>query len=843
MSKPIDPSTPHQPVRSQVTESTESSGPRRLGVRSIGSMAVLALAGGLAFIPQTGCGSSGDDSNNTCVSTRDEFTQSVWGVVLSKDCAGCHTPGGIADSQGAKFKLVRETYPDFVTANINSIREYAKLESEGKPLLLRKPLGESGHGGGPVLKADSKEYLALTKFVEDLRSGKDRFCGEKNLGTASLSLKATYRKAALLLAGKMPTDAEFAALVTEDQLDAAVTELTKSEAFYDRLREMWNDGLLTERGVNANLSSYYSAPCELWQNDTDVCPPYAGAQELRNYAGKALSEEPMRYIEYVVRNDLPFSDVVAGNYIVANPYSAMAYNLKHDKEATPDNYSEWKRMEFAPVQKYEEGYGENKKTVAFKAPVSGVLSTPAFLNRWETTPTNKSRKRARIVLKNFLATDIFKFAQRPVDSTQLTSIQNPTTNNEQCAVCHKVIDPIAGGFRGFDENQLPQFSSEDKWHDDMAAPGFGSDKMPQAAYGIAISWLGNQIPTDQRFGISVAQVMYRGIIGDDPLTFPEKDAPDYADRVQAFNSQNDWFLSVGQKFAASKFNLRTVVAAIIKSPYFRAVSGETAKDGLHGGLGQGRLLTPEMLALKYQATLGLRYFNNEAVRYNALTKKDAYRTNDIVSDEDWRILLGGIDSDDVTKRSDTTTPVMLATNQMMGAQTACRVAAYEFTKAPDKRMLFAGVETNTVPFAPRANAQLALTQVPEAEGKIRATIKALHFRLLGEELEADSAEVTRTYNLFVEVWKDLENADVTKAKGGSKNLPGPCHANTNYDAEPVVTKDKDGYKVAYPALKDRGDEKIPYALGMQLKTDENYTIRAWQAVLTYLLGDYRFNHE
>jgi hypothetical protein len=342
---------PNQALGHEQAVTTANPQPRKLGVRSMGSMAILALAGGLAFVPQAGCGSSGDDANNTCVSTRDEFTQSVWGGVLSANCAGCHTPGGIADSQGAKFKLVRETYPDFVTANINSIREYAKLESEGKPLLLRKPLGESAHGGGPVLQADSKEYLALTKFVEELRSGKDRFCGEKNLGTASLSLKGTYRKAAILLAGKMPTEVEFAAVTTEDQLDAAVTELTKSEVFYDRLREIWNDGLLTERGVNVNLSSYYSAPCELWESDTSVCPPYAGAEMLRSYASKALSEEPMRYIEYVVRNNLPFSDVVAGNYIVANPYSAMAYNLKHDKEATPDNYGEWKRMEFAPVQK------------------------------------------------------------------------------------------------------------------------------------------------------------------------------------------------------------------------------------------------------------------------------------------------------------------------------------------------------------------------------------------------------------------------------------------------------------------------------------------------------------
>jgi Protein of unknown function (DUF1588) len=822
--------------------------PRRLFGRGAAVGPVVALLGaGLAVaIPAAGCGSSAeDDANNTCVSTRDEFTQSMY-PILQQNCLGCHGPGGTADAAGAKFKLVRETYPDFVSANVSSMREYAKLESEGKALLLRKPLGDSNHGGGAILKEDSPEYKKLVTFVNELKTGQDRFCAEGDpLGAQSLSFRQTYRKAAIILGGKVPTDAELATINSEADLDNAVIELTKTEPFYDRLRDFWNDGLLTDRGINVNrIAQMYGAECMYWEQDTDKCPAYQGAGELRQYASRALTEEPLRYIEYVVRNNLPFSDIVAGNYIVANPFSAAAYNLKHDLPPSPENYNAWKKMEFAPVQTYEVGYGENAKKVSYKTPVAGVLSSPSFLTRWETTPTNKSRKRARIVLKNFLATDIFKFAQRPVDSTQLTSIQNPTSNSQECKVCHAVVDPIAGGFRGFDEDDMIRYDGEDKWHDDMVPPGYQTAQMPQPAYAVAVSWLGNQIPTDQRFGIAVAQTMYRGIVGDEVLAFPDdKAAPDYNDRVKAFNLQNDWLLSVGQKFAVAKFDLRVVVAEIVKSPYFRAASGDPKKDGLHGGLGQGRLLTPEILALKYQAATGLRYFNFEAVRNNPLRKADGYRTNDVVDDEDWRILLGGIDSGDVTKRSDTTTPVMLATNQFMAASVACRVTSFEFTKPAAERRMLGAVELNTVPFAPRATANLPLVANPEAEPKIRAAIKNLHWRFFGEDLDVNSAEVTRTFNLFIDVWKDLENGVASKVKGASKGLPGRCHANVNYDAEPVFGKnDQNQTTVSYPRLKARPDG-AEYVTGMVLQNDENFTVRAWQAVLTYMMSDYRFTHE
>lgn len=803
-----------------------------LGVLTLGSATVAA-----------GCG--GDDEENpaqskenpvACVSTREYFTTTVYGKAL-QPCLSCHTPGGIAEQKGAKFFIYRETWPDFVTANLDLIRDYSKLQIDDTPLILMKPLGERAHGGGPVLKEDSEEFKILNDFVKTLRAGEEKKCDtDGQLGVELIDNKTTARKAAITLAGRYPTEEEFASVATDEGLDNYVIKLTNEELFYDRLREIWNDALLTDRNLDASVgSAFFNAP---YLYD-DNYPQYT--TDIRNWTTASLTEEPMRYIEFVVRNNLPFSDIVDGNYVVANPFTAKTYGLPHDAPLIGESFLDWRRIDYSPVQNRQQGNDGPMKTAGM--PVAGVLTTPAFLNRWETTPTNKGRKRARIVLKNFLATDILKFAQRPVDSTALTSIQNPTLNSPMCNVCHSVIDPIAGGFRGFNENTLSRFDADDKWHDDMLPPGINNADMPPESYGSAAMWLGKQVSKDRRFGISVAQVMYRGIVGDEPITFPQdKASPDYADRVRSYNIQNDWFVKIGDEFAANKFDLRKLVAAIVKSPYFRASKGDTTKDALHDGLGQGRILGPEMLGRKYRATTGLYFFNGDAASKNERRAKDGYLVSDLVQDANWRLIYGGIDSADVTKRTDTMSPIMLATSQYTGSIVACKATTFDFTKPMADRRLFKTVELSTTPYT-RQDKDSPIMVVPDAEAKIRETIKHLFFRLLGETVEASSDDVTKVYGLFVDVWKDLEQWDHDNPNKGGQNLAnGRCVADVDYDKSIHFETVNNQVRAVFEPLAQRPD-KAPYQPGMKLDRDEFYTIRSWQTVVTYMLTDYKFTHE
>lgn len=809
-----------------------------------------ALALGAVFIGASACGvgcggdeESGPSSSAACVSTREYFTTEIFGKAM-QSCLGCHLPGGTAEDKGAKFKMFNTTWPDFVTANIESIKDYSKIEVADTPLLLLKPLGERDHGGGAVLKEDSQEFKTIQKFIQDLQAGRESTCNtDGQLGVELISNRQTARKAAIILAGVYPTEEELASVETEAGLDAYLYELTnpdnpRSVLFYDYLREIWNDSLLTQRGMDAGMvgQEYNNAP---YLYD-DSYPQYTA--ENRNWTSRSLTEEPMRYIEYVVRNKLPFTDVVAGNYLVANPFTAKTYGVPHDGAMNGEGFLDWRRVDFAPTQHRMTGNEGAVKTS--QVPVAGILSTPSMLNRWETTPTNRARKRARIVMKNFLATDIFKFGTRPVDSTALTSVQNPTLNSAQCTVCHRALDPIAGGYRGFSEDQLLRFDSDSGWHDDLVPPGINGVDMPPSSYGSALAWMGTQVARDDRFPISVVQVMYKGIIGDDVNPFPtDKESPEYPDRVRAYNAQNDWVLKTAEEFKQSNFDLRKLIVAIVKSTYFRAYKGDPSKDALHEGLGQGRLLTPEMLGRKYRATVGQYYFNNEMASNDASKVRDGFLNNDLISDGSWRLLYGGIDSGDTTRRTETMTPIMLATSQYTSSIVACRAVSYDFTKPAAQRRLFKTVEMDTTPFK-RADKDSPIVAVPDAEQKIKGTIVQLMFRLLGEAVDVNSDDVNKIYTLFVDVWKDLEETDHQNPNRGGQDLSnGRCVAENDYDQGVKFAPNETGQLVAqWVKLRERPD-KAPYEAGMQIRRDENFTIRSWQAVLTYLLTDYRFTHE
>lgn len=806
----------------------------------VGAITIAALA--------VACGGSEDDERSkspgssdpngaaACVSTREFFTSQVFGRALAT-CQSCHTPGGVADQKGAKFEIYNATWPDFVTANIDAMRAYAKFEVEGKPLLLLKPLGQVGHGGGAVLKEDSEEYAILSKFVNDLRTGAETSCDvDAQLAVELLDHRELARKAAIVLAGRYPTDEEFSTVGTDEGLDAFLLSLMNEELFYDVLREIWNDALLTERPLDAGIGAAFANAPELYDDKNPAYTP-----DNRRLTTTSVTQEPMRFVEFVVRNGLPFSDVVSGNYVVANPFTAKLYGLPHEKPPVADNFLAWTRIDRAPVQNIV----RDGKTSTTTHPMAGILTTPSFLYRWETTPTNKSRKRARIVLKNFLATDIFKFAQRPVDSTELTSIQNPTSNSPMCSVCHAVVDPVAGGFRGFNENVLAWFDADDKWHDDMLPPGIDGAQMPAGDYGRAITWLGSQLPLDHRFGLAVARVMYQGIVGDEPLIYPEDaSAPDYEDAVRAYTIQNDWFVKIGADFQASNFDLRKLTLAVVKSPYFAAKRGDPGKDALHAGLGSGRLLTPEMLGRKYRATTGLYFFLYDAASNDPTRARDGYLRNDLAVDRDWRLVYGGIDSGDVVKRTDTQSPIMAATSQYTASTVACRSTTYDFTKPASGRRLFKAVELDTTPFVLRAKADETQVPAPDSEAKIRRAIQDLYFRLLGETVDADSEEVTATYGLFVDVWKDLEKRSL-ESNGQGKGLSNyRCVAENDWDkgVQSFDPNDKGAIVPTYAKLAAR-PANTPYQPGMRLDRDETFTIRSWQAVMTYLLTDYRFTHE
>jgi hypothetical protein len=753
-----------------------------------------------------------------CKSTRDVFVTEVYGKVLEKSCNNCHVGEGTAKAGGSKFILFRDNSPDFVSANIDVFTQFAKIEVDKKPTLLQKPQGLLSHGGGAVLKVDSPEYKILESFVNGIREGKK----EVTCPNAAVPFKVTnlsnqelLRKASVNLAGTMPSQAQLDAVTGEAELDEAILGLTRQEGFYDRLREIWNDGMLTEGGGGIfDLGDQYPGR-ERFTDDKH--PKYT--PENRNYAERSVREEPTRFIEYVVRNDLPFSDVLAGQYVVANPYLSIIYGLTQN-DPPANSFNQWTK---------QIGVRQRKDMKDIVVPSSGVLSTPAFLTRWPTTPTNKGRKRAWKSMQLFLATDVLKFADRPVDSSQITSVQNPTRNSPACSSCHASgLDEIAGAFRGFrEEGSYASFDPEDKWHDDLFAPGFAGAQMPATEYPRAIQWSTQQFINDPRFGIAVARRMFEGITGLKPQEYPkDKSAADFDGQVKTFLVQNEFFHTVGQDFMANKYDIRRVVLAVVKSAYFKAKTAAPDAAGvLPDDLGHGRLLGPEMLSRKYEAVLGIHLGD---IRNEARLANEGYKYQWLK--EDWELLMGGIDSKIVNQRASAISPTMLSGATYLANVMACRVAAFDFTKPQAKRTLFRDVEINTVPLTPRASEGLPLVAVPENAELIRKNIVNLVWRTWGETHAATDAEITQLFDLYVDSWKIMEEEHLAKQTANTGN---------GFDFNNYSCSGRWDYSQAN-AMKN-GFTELP--MDQRIERDRYFTIRSWQTVLVALLTDYRFLHE
>lgn len=762
--------------------------------RSIGYGAILALTtlslGGLA-----GCQ---PEKPEECVSTETFFKEQIWAPLMSQKCITCHSSTGAAkDSQ---FVLQSSDWTGYLEANLATVERLAKLEYEGQPWILVKPTATVEHGGGEQIKVDSPEYEALAELVDRIKNpvecADDTTTTEEYLaGVELLDEVETLRKASLSLVGRLPTPEEELAVQSGgfEALDLVLDEMMLEEAFYDRLVEIYNDHFLTDRylpNVDAiDLLDGMDYPTNYWFEGIADETERNIARRLSN---QAVAREALELVAHVVRNDRPFTEILTADYVVVNPYSAQVYGVNANFQ-DPSDPNEFVEAKLPGV------------------PHSGLLTSHIWLNRFPTTPTNRNRHRARMVFKFFLATDLLKLAERPIDPSSIQDF-NPTREAAACTVCHAKMDPIAGTLQNWDEAGRYRPPAEG-WYSEMFAPGFGDASLPSGDKLTATSWLAQQIVADPLFAVSQVHIVFQGLTGDAPLREPsDAAAPDYLARLVAFEQQNAELKRIAEEFAANDYNLRGVVKQIILSPHYRAKHFESGWSEEQAAtpeaeqrlaelepLGTARFLTPEQLERKIEAVTGYPW--------QASVNSDNY----LLDFDEYRIFYGGIDSNTIIERMTVPNGIMTNVADRMANEVACWNTARDFTNPAAARKLFPYVDPGYEP--EDANG----FEIPAVAEAIRVNIQYLHWRLLGEKLELDDPEIDRTYALLLEVWRDGKRGIALGEY--SVGLPDPCRAVTDFESNQ------------------------PLADSERITNDPTYTIRAWMAVMTYLLSDYRFLHE
>lgn len=781
------------------------------------------------------------EPGTSCTSTRTYFLTEVWGPVMGRTCVGCHAPGGQARLAGARFELLPASYPNFADHNLASaqamVNQLYNVGGRQVSALLAKPLALVSHGGNAVFQEGSAEHRAMQGLVARLQSGRsvdDETCSDFGSlappsGIVLMDWPETLRRASLDLVGRLPTDEEYAQATNQDGFETVMRAMMEQPEFYSRWRTAWNDLLLTDRYVTdngcdqraLNLISSEDFPNRgqygggAAEGMLDCCnrdrenPQCTQVREFFLRANNAIAREPINLFEHVIRNNRPFSEILTADYVLANPQSAFVYGATDQMGGMDYSSTELREIRVRYNRRYR-NRDNTMRTASVDYPHAGLLSSPAFLARYPTTATNRNRHRARIVQAYFLATDILKVGERPIDPTASEAlVQTPTLNYGPCVTCHRLNDPIAGAFRNFPaDGSAGRFDPENEWYADMFPPGYEGENMPATNYGSALQWLAPRITADERFVSSAVRFIYTSLTGRDPLAHPtDQSDAQYAQRAAAWNEQDRIFRAIGRRFTAANMNFKEAVLDMLESPLYRAqafVSTPGSEPTIeHQGIGSSRILTPELLDQRIRAIMGIGWVR-DARREAMRPGTDGWLRNDFY------FPYGGINSDTITRRSRDAGGIIVGVAQRMATEVACRVTAYDFTRPIEGRRFFRGVALDTVP-------ESAGSEVPGSVTKIRENIAALHLAILGEHLTPTDPEVDRTYQLFLETWRETRMP--VGMEGRTDNLNYNCQGRWNIQT----------------------GEELPMA--ERLERDTNGTIRAWMAVVTYLLSDYRFLYQ
>ena len=410
----------------------------------------------------------------------DVFREDISGPIVQGKCIACHVGGGV--SGNTRLVFVPDTDPDHEAHNLGVFEEFLDEVDDGASYILNKIQGVA-HGGDVQVANGTPEYADMKRFLgllgEDVKPV--TLTPQTLFDTVTLApLRKTLRRAALIFAGRTPNDGEYAAA---ERGGAAAREairgLMTGPAFHEFLIRAANDRLLTERDfqiIDPNLGGYYDFVNETYDRKRAAYYDGGTQRDINRFwnwydtVQHGFRRAPLALIAHVVENDLPYTEILTADYIMANPMAARAYGAPTHHFDDPEDVNEFRPSSIESYYRTGEGYEREFDRVIGAEhildpgplitdyPHAGILNTTSFLYRYPTTATNRNRARSRWTYYHFLGLDIEKSASRTTDPVALADTNNPTLLNPACTVCHIPMDPVAGAFQNYSDDGYYKFS-------------------------------------------------------------------------------------------------------------------------------------------------------------------------------------------------------------------------------------------------------------------------------------------------------------------------------------------------------------------------------------------------
>ena len=434
-----------------------------------GGLLVLAAVALMAVV-----GGAQDDDE----SAEEVFRDHISDPVVQSKCVNCHVQGGLSGNTRLVF-VSRLANPDHETLNLQAFRNLLDaLEDEGGGAHVLNKIQGVSHGGGVQVPPGSPDFANMQRFLGLLGQAVTTVTvtPETLFDTVVLAPnRKTLRRAALIFAGRIPTQAEYAAVERGgvSALRDAVRGLMTGPQFHEFLIRAGNDRLLTDRDTGGIIDrgpffvefteEHYRRKRVAHIVDTDRA--WDEFRFWQNSVRHGAARAPLELIAYVAENDRPYTEILTADYIMANPMAAAAYGASTRFDDPTDIY-EFRPSRIATYYRigddFESEYDPevnaeriiSRGSLSTHYPHAGILNTTVFLQRYPSTATNRNRARARWTYYHFLGVDVEKSASRTTDPEALADTNNPTMHNEACTVCHSVLDPVAGAFQNYGDEGM-----------------------------------------------------------------------------------------------------------------------------------------------------------------------------------------------------------------------------------------------------------------------------------------------------------------------------------------------------------------------------------------------------
>ena len=661
--------------------------------------------------------------------------------IVQAKCALCHNGDDIARDTN----LILNKGENYAQDNLAAFSKYYTEQDNAHATILSKVRGGAAHGGGIQLACDEQAFKHFEDFLQLLNpqdSPGDLACSGDLFEEISLiSARETLRRAAVIMAGRLPTDEEYELAETNTaSLRGAIRNLMQGENFHEFLVRGANDRLLTEAMTGdgdlkfadrhdvhyPELSNRsYEANVAERAGDENAGPEFINLLGGFRYAGAMA---PLKLIAHIVENDLPYTEILTADYTMVNPQSNIILNSGVEFDDTSDLTT------FKPGQNQGQIF-ENSETTVIREdkalgpqvvthggfidyPHAGLLNDIAILNRYPSTDTNRNRGRARFSFYQFLNYDIEKSAARTTDPEDLADTNNPTLNNPACTVCHTTMDPVAGAFQNYDDSghyrgangglhSLPTsytkiedtlFQEGDLWYRDMLPPGFGDEGLITERDN-SLQVLAQRFIADERFAQSAVVFWWPALMATPLEEAPEQITDsDYQAKLSIYEAQQETVVELAEQFVTgfnggSAYNLKDLLVEMVMSHWFRAESTNSTLNNEQeislANIGIGRLLTPEELALKTKTLTG--------TAWGELWEESRYDPRYDNLKNKFTTYYGGIDSFGITSRATDLTALMSNVALAQALEMSCPIAVTDLRRDTEDRLIFKNVNAHITP--------------------------------------------------------------------------------------------------------------------------------------------------